>query len=76
VAARLDIDTSTLSKVERGERPITKEYLRPLADILRLKLKQIQVKFITDNVHRELGGLEYVLEGLKEAEKQIRKTKK
>ena len=37
VAAHLDIDTLTLSKVERGDRPASPDYLKPLADILQCK---------------------------------------
>lgn len=76
VAAQLDIDTSTLSKVERGDRPISKEYLKPLSEILRVELKEIQIHFITDVIDKDLGQLEFVSEGLKEAEKQIKKLKK
>lgn len=76
VAAQLDIDTSTLSKVERGARALTKEHLKPLATILNIELKEIQVRFITDTINKELGQLEFVKEGLKEAEKQIKKEKK
>jgi transcriptional regulator with XRE-family HTH domain len=76
VAAQLDIDTSTLSKVERGDRPISIEYLKPLSQILEVDLKEIQVKFVADSINVEFGDLEYLAEGLKEAERQIIKTKK
>jgi transcriptional regulator with XRE-family HTH domain len=76
VAAHLDIDTSTLSKIERGERPMVKELLHALASILETDLKEVQVKFISDTINKELGQLEFVKEGLKEAEKQITKEKK
>lgn len=76
VAAQLDIDTSTLSKVERGERALTKAHLKPLAHIFNIELKEIQIRFITDTINKELGQLEFVKEGLKEAEKQIKKEKK
>ncbi len=76
VAAQLDIDTSTLSKVERGERVLGKEYLKPLSQIFDINLKEIQVKFITDTIDKEVGDLEFFKEGLKEAEKQIKKEKK
>ena len=57
VAAQLDIDTSTLSKVERGDRPMSLEYLKPLSEILLVELKEIQVHFITDTINKELGQL-------------------
>ena len=76
VAAHLDIDTSTLSKVERGDRPASPDYLQPLADILKLDLKEVQTKFIADKISKDFGGMEHLTDGLKAAEKQIKKTKK
>lgn len=72
VAAHLDIDTSTLSKVERGERPASPDYLRPLSEILQLDLKQVQSNFIADKIGKELGGLEHLALGLRAAEKNIK----
>jgi transcriptional regulator with XRE-family HTH domain len=76
VAAHLDIDTSTLSKLERGERPASPEYLKPLSDILKLDLKEIQTKFIADKINKDFGNMEHLTDGLKAAEKQIKKRKK
>lgn len=76
VAAHLDIDTSTLSKVERGERPASPDYLKPLSEILQLDLKEVQSKFITDKISKELGGLEHLSHGLKAAEKNIKSKRK
>ena len=76
VAAYLDIDTSTLSKVERGERPASPDYLKPLSEILELDLKVVQTTYIADRITKDFGGLEHLSEGLKEAEKQIKRNKK
>lgn len=76
VAAHLDIDTSTLSKVERGERPASPDYLKPLSEILQLDLKEVQTTFIADKINKDFGSLEHLTEGLKAAEKQIKKIKK
>jgi|SRR5690554_5929940 transcriptional regulator with XRE-family HTH domain len=76
VAAYLDIDTSTLSKVERGERPASPDYLKPLSEILKLNLKEVQTNYIADKINKDFGGLEHLIEGLKEAEKQIKRNKK
>ncbi len=76
VAAHLDIDTSTLSKVERGDRPASPDYLKPLADVLQLDLKEVQSKFIADKINKDFGDMEHLTEGLKAAEQQIKKKKK
>lgn len=76
VAAHLDIDTSTLSKMERGERPASPEYLKPLSEILELDLKDVQTTYIADKINKDFAGLEHLIEGLKEAEKQIKRNQK
>ncbi len=76
VAAHLDIDTSTLSKVERGDRPALQDYLIPLADILEVNLKEIQTKFIADKIDKDFGEMEHLSDGLKAAKQQIKKRKK
>lgn len=76
VAAYLDIDTSTLSKVERGERPASPGYLTLLSEILQLDLKEVQSKFIADKISKDFGGMEHLTDGLKAAEKQIKKGRK
>jgi len=76
VAAHLDIDQSTLSKVERGERPASAEYLGPLADILQLDLKDVQARFIADKISKDFAGMEHLTEGLKVAEQQLRKKRR
>ncbi|SIT30569.1 Helix-turn-helix [Filimonas lacunae] len=72
VAAYLDIDTSTLSKIERNERSALPEYLKPLSEILQINLKDIQARFIADKINKDFGEMEYLPEGLKMAEKYIK----
>ncbi len=76
VAAHLDIDTSTLSKVEHGDRLASPDYLKPLAEILKLDLKEVQTNFIADKINKDFGEMEHVTDGLKAAEKLIKKQKK
>ena len=76
VAAHLDIDTSTLSKVERADRSASPDYLKPIAEILQLDLKEVQSKFIADKIKKDFGDMEHLTDGLKAAELQIKKKKK
>jgi len=76
VAAQLDIDTSTLSKIERGDRPMSLDYIKPLSDILLVELREIQVQYITNTINKEFGQLEFIEEGLKAAQNQLTETKK
>jgi transcriptional regulator with XRE-family HTH domain len=76
VAAFLDIDTSTLSKVERQERYLSLEYLTPLSKILDVPLREVHIKFICDKIEKEVGSLEYLDVALDEIQKNIRRDKK
>lgn len=76
VAAQLDVDTSTLSKVERGERPMSIDYLKPLSQILIIDYKELQVRFLADSINANYGKLEYLEDGLDEVINQIKKNKK
>jgi len=75
VAAQLDIDTSTLSKVERGDRPFSIKYLEPLSQVLEINLKEIQTKFVADTINNEYGKLEFLEDGLREAQSLYLKLK-
>ena len=50
VAAELDIDTSILSKLDRSERNATKEMLPILSKVLDIGLKELEVKFIGEQI--------------------------
>ena len=71
VAAELDIDTSILSKIERGERVATKEMLPTLAKTLEVQEKEIQIEFIQSTILSELGDLKFLTDGLKNVLKKI-----
>lgn len=70
VAAALDIDTSILSKIERGERTATKEMIPILSNILEKPEKEIEIVFIQSVIESNLGDLKY----LKDALQKILKT--
>jgi transcriptional regulator with XRE-family HTH domain len=50
VSALLDIDVAILSKMERGERKISKEVVLKLADILRHNGDELLVSFLSDKI--------------------------
>ncbi len=66
VAHRLDIDTSTLSKMELGERQINVSMIEGLADALGLDFKELQIKFISDKIMQDFNGQPFLFDALKE----------
>jgi HTH-type transcriptional regulator, competence development regulator len=75
LAAALDIDQSTLSKIERNERQLTADLLEPLSKALNLDYKKTRVKFLSDKITSELYPEPDSLEVLKVAEKKIKYLK-
>lgn len=71
VAADLDIDPSTLSKIERGERIANKDMLPCLAKIFKVKEEILCTILLSDKVAYELLEEKNTKEILKVAEDKI-----
>ena len=70
VAALLDIDVAILSKMERGERRITKEVVLKLADIYDYNPDELLVSFLSDKILYEIQDEDLGIEALKVAEER------
>lgn len=71
VAAMLDIDVAILSKMERGERKLTKEIVTKLAKIYGHDADKLQVLFLSDKILYEVQDEEFGMEALKVAEEKM-----
>jgi transcriptional regulator with XRE-family HTH domain len=72
VAAHLDIDPSTLSKIERNERSANREHVKKLSELFKIDEKILLVNFLSDKVMYELINEEFSNEVLKVAEEKIK----
>ena len=72
VAHRLDIDTSTLSKIELGERQINISMIEGLADALGLDYKELQIKFISEKILHDFNSQPFIKDALQETLKQLK----
>lgn len=72
VAHRLDIDTSTLSKMELGERQINVSMIEGLADALALDFKDLQIKFISEKILNDFSTQPFIKDALQETLKQLK----
>ena len=75
VAALLDIDVAILSKMERGERKLTKEVVLKLADIYKYSADDLLVLFLSDKIMYEIQDEELGEKALKAAEKRVKYLK-
>lgn len=72
LAARLDIDQSTLSKLERGERPINRQMLPIIAKTFNVDEKELVIKFMSKQVAYQLAEEKYAKDILVAAEEEIK----
>lgn len=75
LAAHLDIDQSTLSKIERNERQPSKEIVPIIARIFDIDYKQLKIRFISEKITYELTEEYFGVGALKVAERQIKYLK-
>jgi transcriptional regulator with XRE-family HTH domain len=76
LAALLDIDQSTLSKIERNERKANAAIINKLTKIFKINKKDLQINFLSDKVAYELLDEEFGAEALQVAEEKIKYLRK
>lgn len=72
LAAVLDIDTSTLSKIERLERFANSRMVPIIAKVFQLDYVELQISFLTDKLISELKEEPYIIEALENTIKQLK----
>jgi len=75
VASKLDIDPSTLGKIERGERSANKEMIPILANLFGIEEKTLGLILFSDKIAYQIIGEENSNEILKVAEEKIQYLK-
>jgi HTH-type transcriptional regulator, competence development regulator len=75
VASKLEVDTSIISKMERGERPIKQEQIAILANILKADKEALQTLWLADQLFNVIEGQPMADEALKSVSKKIKKGK-
>lgn len=72
LAALLDIDQSTLSKLERGERPLTRQMIPIIAKTFGLNEKELIVKYMGKLLAYQIADEQYASDILKAAEEEVK----
>ena len=76
VASKLDVDTSIISKMERGERPIKKEQIIILAEILKVDKDELLTLWLADQLYDVVKDEKLANEAMKLAEQKINYKKR
>ena len=72
VAVLLDIDVAILSKMERGERKLSKEVVLKLANIYKCNPEELLVLFLSEKIMYEIQDEDLGEKALKLAEKRVK----
>jgi transcriptional regulator with XRE-family HTH domain len=72
IAAELDIDTSTLSKIEKNERNANEQIIEKLSEIFAIDRADLKVRYLSDKITYQLLDEENGIEILKVAEQKIK----
>lgn len=67
VAALLDVDTATLSKIELGDRQAKREHLKVLADLYNTSYQELEKLWLADKIYYVIENEERGLDALNEA---------
>ncbi|MCH7755992.1 helix-turn-helix transcriptional regulator [candidate division KSB1 bacterium] len=72
LAALLDLDQSTLSKIEHSTRNANEQLLEKLAKIFDLDVRNLKIQYLSDKITYELKDKDFGLEVLKIAEEKLK----
>jgi len=59
VAAELDLDPSTLGKIEKNTRSPSKEHVQKLSILFGLAEKELQIQLLSDRIAKDIAELDY-----------------
>lgn len=76
LAARLDLDSANLSKIENGKRDFDEKRLKQLADALNIDFNNIQSEYYSDLIAKKLYQSNCNVETLLLAEKKVKYLKR
>ena len=73
VAAGVEIDQSLLSKIERNKFVAPQRIIYPLAQLLEVGYRDLQIKYLSEKLYQGLNEVDYSLESLKVVTKRLEK---
>ncbi|MCB9346062.1 MAG: DUF86 domain-containing protein [Lewinellaceae bacterium] len=69
VSNKVDVDQSTMSKIERNELIASQRIIKPLSEELGVEYRELQIKFLSEKIYYELKHEDYPTESLETAKK-------
>lgn len=75
LASKLDVDTSVISKIERGDRQLKKDQIPLLAVILQADEVELETLWLADQIYAVIKDEKFANEAMQVAEKKIKYKK-
>lgn len=77
IAAALEVDTATVSKIERGDRQAKEEQLKQFSKILETDIEELKTLWVADQIYQVVNrNKDQALQALQIAEKELKSIKK
>ena len=70
LAAKLDLDSANLSKIENGKREFDEKRLLKLAKVFKLNIKELRKEFVSDQIAKQIYECDCTKEMLVVAEEK------
>lgn len=70
LAAKLDLDSANLSKIENGKRNFDEKRLLKLAKVFKLDIKELRKEFVSDQIAKQIYECDCTKEMLVAAEEK------
>ena len=70
LAAKLDLDSANLSKIENGKRDFDEKRLLKLAKVFKLNIKELKKEFVSDQIAKKIYECDCTKEMLVVAEEK------
>jgi len=71
VAAKLDVDTAYISKMESDEKPVSRSYLRRLSRLFDVTEEELLTVWLADRIYDVAKDESVAIKALKAAEQEI-----
>ena len=72
VASEINIDQSTLSKIERNEKLAPQYIIKPLSKLFKVEYSIFQTQYLSERIYQEVKEFDYAFEAIEIAKKRLR----
>jgi transcriptional regulator with XRE-family HTH domain len=76
LGAHIEVDSAFISKVEKGEKPIKREHLKVLSEVLKIDEVELQKLWLANKIYKIVADEELAIEALELAEQKVEYLKK